>query len=61
MYHGKRHKVSATAKNDGPEAFKKTLADLDRQVAAFIDRRMPNVARQKMPAEKRQLGPQFVT
>lgn len=61
MYHGKRHRVRATAKNDGPEAFKKTLADLDRRVAAFIDRRMPDVARQKVSAEKRLLAPQFVT
>ena len=52
MYHGKRHKVSATAKNDGPEAFKKTLADLDRQFAAFIDRRMPDVTRRKCRRRK---------
>ena len=47
IHHGKRHKFRATVEDDSPEAFEEALADVDRQVAAFVDGNKPRVARQK--------------
>ncbi len=52
IHHGKRHRFRATAENDSIEAFREALADLDRQVAAFVAGNKPAVARQKFRRKK---------
>ncbi|WP_138984469.1 hypothetical protein [Sphingobium yanoikuyae] len=52
LYHGKRHRIAVTAKDDSPEAFAAALEEMQDKARNFREEITPQVKRQSYRKKK---------